>query len=174
MSTLGLAGAAGALALVGSAAYHGFDLAKQRFLSMYRPSWETMGEAKKYGEQGGTVRYVKGQETLVKGMYEIPYDIARERAGMIASSVLDTPGKMYNKYKISKAFDKIKGDPSIRAMGVDRARQMFLEVGELAPEIVRKAPSTVVPAIQNAILTDSTGLRPDFVYNITKADQAMR
>ena len=168
-NTLGLAGAAGTMAVLGTAAHHGFGFLRDRFTAMRRPSWDIMGQARAFGDHGGSMRYVRGQEALLKGMYEIPYDIVKNRATMIADSVLDRPGKMYNKYKLNQAFDKIKDDPSVRAMGVNRARDMYMDIGALAPDVVRKAPGTVIPAVQNAIMTDSIGLRPDFVSGIGKA-----
>ena len=162
----------GGTALMG-AAYQASDYFKQRFLALNKPSWEMQGLVNLYGDQGGSVRYVKGQEALIKGMYEIPYDIVKSRVTSAVDSVLDAPGDMYKKYKLDNAFDKIKNDPSVRAMGVAKARDMFREVGGIAPDIVRKAPNSVVPAIQNAIMTDSSGLRPDFVQNLTKAQSSL-
>ena len=169
MSPAGLAGAAGVLAIGGTLAHHGFGFLRDRFTSLHKPSWEMQGQARMFGDQGGTARYVRGQEALLKGMYDIPYDIVKNRATMIADSVLDRPGKMYNKHKLTQAFDKIKDDPSVRAMGVNRARDMYMDIGSLAPDVVRRAPGAVIPAIQNAIMTDSIGLRPDFVSSIGQA-----
>lgn len=168
-----LAGAAGALALLGVTAHHTLDYLKGRFTALNKPSWEMQGQARMYGDQGGTVRYVKGQESLVKGMFEIPYDIVKTRATAIADSFLDQPGKTYDKYRVAEAFEKIRNDPSVQAMGVAQARDMFMDIGKLAPDVVRKAPGTVVPAIQNAIMTDSTGLRPDYIQAITRAQSYM-
>jgi len=168
LGALGIGGLATA-----AAALQGTDYLKQRFIALNKPSWEIQGQGRMYGDQGGTVRYVKGQEALVKGMYEIPYDIVKNRVTSAVGSVLDAPGDMYKSYKLESAFDKIRNDPSVRAMGVSKARDMFREVGGIAPDIVRKAPNSVVPAIQNAIMTDSSGLRPDFVQNLTKAQSSL-
>ena len=83
------------------------------------------------------------------------------------------PGKAYDQYKLSKKFDLIKNDPSVQAMGEAKARALYSQVGKIAPDLVRKAPSAVLPAIQNALLTDSTGLRADYVYNMARAQQSL-
>lgn len=150
------------------------DFAKQRWLAINKPSWEAQGQAKMWGQEGGAKRYALGQETFTKALFEAPADLMKDRFTSLGNKVLDMPGEAYNRYKVAKKFDEIKNDPSVQAMGEAKARALYKQVSSLAPDIVRKAPSSVLPAIQNALLTDSTGLRADYIYSMTKAHQALQ
>lgn len=171
---LALGGAtAGALAL-GALSNHVIDIMKQRYLKLNSPTWEIQGEAKKWGQNGGTARYVKGQEVLTDKMYEIPAELIKNQVLDRGQKALDMPGKMYDRYKINKNFEQIRTDPSVQAMGEAKARAMYSQVAKISPDIIRKAPSAALPAIQNALLTDSAGLRADYVYNMARAQQAIK
>lgn len=165
----GLAGAAAIYALANNAA----DFAKQRWMALNMPTWRAQGEAKAWGKNGGTLRYVKGQEKLTDALFDAPLDLAKDRFTAAGNAVLDMPGDAYKQYKLSKKFDAIKNDPSVQAMGEARARELYKQIGKVSPDLVRKAPSAVIPAIQNALMTDSTGLRADYIYNMARAEQSL-
>ena len=165
----GLGGAAAIYALSNNI----FDLAKQRWLALNKPTWNAQGEAKAWAQNGGTRRYVMGQEKINEAMFDTPIDLVKNRVTDLGNSLFDMPGKAYDQYKLSKKFDLIKNDPSVQAMGEAKARALYSQVGKIAPDLVRKAPSAVLPAIQNALLTDSTGLRADYVYNMARAQQSL-
>lgn len=172
VGAMALAGA-GALA-IGSAAGHIGDVFKQRYLALNEPSWKMQGEAKMYGAQGGTVAYVKGRETLYKGMFDIPYDVVKDRVQNTANSILDIPGKAVDRYRAEQAFDAIKDDPAVITLGKDKARILFREASAFAPDITRKAPHSVLPMIQSTLMTDSMSIRPEMVLNLARADGEMR
>lgn len=150
------------------------DYFKKRWLAINEPSWKAQGEAKMWGQQGGAKRYALGQETFTKALFEAPADLAKERFISLGNKILDMPGDAYDRYKVAKKFDEIKNDPSVQAMGEAKARALYNQVARLSPDVVRKAPGSVLPAIQNALLTDSTGLRADYIYSMTKAHQALQ
>lgn len=163
------------LALAQSVTSNVADAFRQRFISLNKPSWEEHGVARLYGRHGGTVRYVRGQQRLVDAMFDIPYKYAETRIpGLVDRAVVEPFSKTYKDYKVQSAFNKIKQDPSVQAMGQARARQMFTELGNISPTIVRKAPHTVVPAIQTALVSDSLGIRPDFAQSMTKAEESYK
>lgn len=163
------------LALAQSVASNVTDALRQRFVALNKPSWEEHGRARLYGRHGGTVRYVRGQQRLVDAMFDIPYKYAETRIpGLVDRAVVDPISGAHQDYRVRRAFDQIKDDPSVRAMGAARARKMFEEIGAVSPTIVRKAPHTVVPAIQTALVSDSLGIRPDFAQSMTKAEESYK
>lgn len=167
-------GGAALATLAGAALVNqGADYLKKRFLALNTPTWEMQGQAKMWGKDGGTVRYVRGQEALTKGMYEMPYELVKQRFLDQGNKILDLPEDAYKKYKLNQKFNEIKNDPSVQAMGQAKARALYSQVAKLAPDVIRKAPSAAIPAMQNAILTDSSGLRADYVYNMTRAQQSL-
>lgn len=165
---------------LGVAVAHSFsssiaEALKRRFLALHSPTWEEQGRARLYGRHGGTVRYVRGQQRLVDAMFDIPYKYAETRVpGIVDRAVVDPISGAHQDYRVRRAFDQIKDDPSVRAMGAARARKMFEEIGAVSPTIVRKAPHTVVPAIQTALVSDSLGIRPDFAQSMTKAEESYK
>lgn len=168
----GLGGAA-ALGVAIPLVHHGLDLAKTMLQSKLKPSWDMMGQARLYGQHGGDVRYVKAQEQLIKGMYELPYNIISKQAENAGATLFGTPGNIYNKFKREKGFDALLTDPSVQAMGVEQARSLYREVAELAPDVVRKAPHTVIPAIQNALITGSDAIDPAYAANLSRVQMSL-
>jgi len=171
---LGIAGATGLALSIGAVSNHLADILKQRYLKLNEPTWSIQGEAKMWGQNGGTARYVKGQDVLTDSMYKIPAKFVENQVLDFGQKAVDAPGKMYNRYKVNKGFEQIRNDPSVQAMGEAKARALYGQVAKLSPDIMRKAPSAALPAIQNALLTDSAGLRADYVYSMTKAQQALQ
>jgi hypothetical protein len=164
----GLIGA-GALAVALPVMDMGLDIMKERFKTIRKPSWEAMGQARMYGQHIGDVRYARGQEQLLKGMFDLPYDIFAERAQSLGGGLMDTPGNLYKKYQREGKFDELVNDPNVQAIGVDNARRIYREVAELAPDVIRKAPHAALPAIQNALVTQSEALDPMYVKNLVDA-----
>ena len=172
IGALTMAGA-GMLAL-GSAANHFSDVIKQRYLALNKPSWEMQGAAKMYGTQGGTVAYVKGRETMYKGMFDIPYNVVKDRVEGTANALLDIPGKAVDRYRQEQAFNVIKDDPAVVSLGKAKARTLFQEAASFAPDITRNAPHTVLPIIQSTLMTDSMSIRPEMALNLARADSELR
>lgn len=170
---IAIGGAAAAALAAGAVINNAAKLFTDRYKALNMPTWEMQGQAKMWGQNGGTARYVRGQEALTKGMYEMPYELIKDRFITRGNQILDLPGAAYDRYKLGQKFEAIRNDPSVQAMGEAKARDLYMQVGKLAPDLVRKAPATAIPAIQNAILTDSAGLRADYVYNMARAQQAI-
>jgi len=166
---LGGAGVAAASSATGTIG----RLLENRFLALNRPTWEQQGQAKLYGQHGGTARYVRGQETLLKGMFDLPYDVIKQKAPGVVDRVLDAPKEMYDRYRLNKVFDEITDDPNVQELGRAKAKRMFKELSRIAPETLRKAPHTAVPAIQTAVMTQSMGLRPDYIMPLARTEKSM-
>lgn len=172
IGALTLAGA-GILAL-GSVANQVGEVFKQRYLALNKPSWEMQGAAKMYGTQGGTVAYVKGREALYKGMFDIPYNVVKDRVEGTANALLDIPGKTIDNYQLGKAFNVIKDDPAVKLLGKAKAQTLFQEAAAFAPDVARKAPHTILPLIQSTLMTDSMSIRPEMALNLARADSELR
>ncbi len=172
-ATATLLGGLGGAAVLYGLTNNVFDLAKKRWLALNTPTWEAQGQAKAWAQNGGTKRYVLGQEKLNDALFSTPIDLMKNRVTDMGNALLDMPGKAYDQYKLSKKFDAIKNDPSVQAMGEAKAKALYSQIGKIAPDLVRKAPSSVIPALQNALMTDSAGLRADYIYNMARAQQSL-
>lgn len=170
LSPLGLVTALGTSAILTAGANHAFNLAEKRFLALRSPSWELQGQAKKYGNLADTARYVKGQETLLNGMFDLPYEMAKQTATKLPEAIMSSYTKGLNKREMAENFQTILNDPSVQSLGEEKAKSIYEEIGSVVPNTLRKAPSVAIPAIQNSLMTGSQALRPDYLASLAKVE----
>lgn len=168
--------AAGSLA-IGGAAYAGldalFDILRTRYLALNKPTWDAQGQARLFGENGDTYSYIKGQEALYKGMYDIPYSIAEKESKEFVDNAEKLMYDNWRNYKIDKNFQKLVGSPEVQALGQEKARAIYDQLGKLSPTVIRKAPNVALSVMQSAIASDSMALRPEVAYNLARAEGSL-
>ena len=168
--------AAGSLAL-GGASYAGLsalaDILRTRYLALNKPTWDMQGQARLFGENADTYSYVKGQETLYKGMYDIPYAIAEKESKEFVDDAESMAYNNWRNYKIRNNFGQLVNSPEVQALGQEKARQLYMQMGKLVPDVIRKAPNVALSVMQSAIASDSQALRPEVVYNLARAQGAL-
>lgn len=175
-SPLTLGVGAGSLAL-GGAAVAGFDalfeILKSRYMALNKPTWDAQGQARLFGENADTYSFVKGQEALYKGMYDIPYKIVEKESQEFVDDAQRLMYKNWEQYKLNDNFQKILGAPEVQALGQQKARALYDQLGKLAPDVIRKSPNVALSVMQSAIASDSMALRPEVVYNLARAQGSL-
>ena len=171
-SATGLASAAGMLA--GAALLEPViddvgTVVADRYKAINSPIWDAMGSAQLYGDYMSLAEYENRAKALLKLKYEKPVDITGEVASEaikgIGKSLKDTSAE----YRTMRAFDRIENTPQVRALGREKARQVYDQVAALAPGVIRKAPNVALSIMNDVIMTDSTALRPETAMALTRA-----
>lgn len=161
----------GGIALTGANAL--FDILKTRYNALNRPTWDAQGQAKLFGENADTYSFVKGREMLYKGMYEIPFNVVNKEAAEFVDDAEALGSKLMTDYKLNQNFQRLTSSPEVQALGQAKARMLYDQMASLAPNVIRKAPTTALSAMQSAIAADSLALRPELIYNLARAESSL-
>lgn len=149
------------------------DVVRDRYKDMNSPVWKAMGNTQLYSDYSNLADYQKRYEALLKLKYDKPVDIA----GSVGEDLVGTLGKgikdTANEYKTRRAFDVIQNSPQVRALGQEKARQIFDQVAALSPNVIRNAPNVALSIMNDAIMTDSTALRPELANQLTRASSEL-
>lgn len=149
------------------------DIAKTRYKALNDPAWKEMGKARLYGDYDDIARYTRAKEMLYNATYDKPLNLVFDQLGGALDKVQSNYAKQFKQGDIEKAFSTLKGTPEVSALGEAKAKMLYEQVAKIAPDVVSKAPGTALSVLQSAVASDSTALRPDMIYNLARAQDAL-
>lgn len=168
-----LAGTLAAVALAEPIVDNLSGLAIERYKNINTPTWQAMGANQLYGDYLGLIEFQRRNEALMKLKYDKPVEVGGELAGEAVKEIGRSMKGVSNDYKATRAFDMIENTPQVRALGKEKARQIFDQVAALSPNVIRKAPNVALSIMNDAIMTDSTALRPETAQNLARASSEL-
>ena len=122
-------------------------------------------------------------------------------AGMIGEAVIDDVGDVFKQRYIShnkprweeegmsplkqeaseeassglgSAFSGIENSKVVQNLGRDKARAIFDQISGVAPTVISRAPGVALSAMESAVASGSTSLRPELIKSLADAERSMK
>ena len=109
--------------------------------------------------------------------YELPVDLmAHSGRGMLStagSGILSGGASFGSQGRLDAALKGLSGAYEYKALGDNKARQIFNQVSSIAPNLIEKNPSVALSVMQNVATTGSTMMTPDIAQKLVAAEKAL-
>lgn len=75
---------------------------------------------------------------------------------------------------VEEAFGQIQGSNVVQHLGEEKAKAIFDQVSNIAPTVVSKAPGVALAALESAVASGTTSLRPEIIKNLADAERSLK
>lgn len=73
-----------------------------------------------------------------------------------------------------EAFGQLAGSNVVQHLGEEKARAIFDQVSQIAPTVISRAPGVALSALESAVASGTTSLRPEIIKSLADAERSLK